>query len=123
MIIVKVPATTANNGPGVDSLGIALNLYNEFYFEEIKEGKNVIFQGCLLRLVAYIGGFAIYLLASQVFNQALAGSQATGQMICKITPFHGRVALILTIIVATLGAGIGAWRAINIEPAQSLREA
>lgn len=47
MIIVKVPATTANIGPGFDSLGIALNLYNEFYFEEIKDGKNVIFQGCL----------------------------------------------------------------------------
>lgn len=86
-------------------------------------GAYVIIQGCLLSLVAYIGGFAIYLLASQVFNQALAGSQATGQMICKITPLHGLVALILTIVVATLVAGIGAWRAINIEPAQSLREA
>lgn len=86
-------------------------------------GGYVIFQGCLLSLVAYIGGFAIYLLASQVFNQALAGSQATGQMICKITPLHGLIALILTNVVATLVAGIGAWRAINIEPAQSLREA
>ena len=86
-------------------------------------GAYVIIQGCLLSLVAYIGGFAIYFLASQVFNQALAGSQATGQMICKITPLHGLVALILTIVVATLVAGIGAWRAINIEPAQSLREA
>lgn len=86
-------------------------------------GAYVIIQGCLLSLVAYVGGFAIYLMASQVFNRALAGSQATGQMICKITPLHSLIALLLTIIVATLVAGIGAWRAINIEPAQSLREA
>jgi len=85
-------------------------------------GTYVIIQGCLLSLMAYLGGFAIYLLASQVFNQALAGSQATGQMICRITPLHGLIALLLTIVVATLVAGIGALRAINIEPAQSLRE-
>lgn len=85
-------------------------------------GAYVIIQGCLLSLMAYLGGFAIYFLASQVFNRALAGSQATGQMICRITPWHCLVALLLTLIVATLVAGIGAWRAINIEPAQSLRE-
>ncbi|MBE6051296.1 MAG: homoserine kinase [Clostridium sp.] len=38
MIKVRVPATSANMGPGFDSLGIALNLYNEFSFEEIEEG-------------------------------------------------------------------------------------
>lgn len=37
-IRVKVPATSANMGPGFDSLGIALNLYNEFEFEEIESG-------------------------------------------------------------------------------------
>ncbi|WP_244835255.1 homoserine kinase [Clostridium sp. BJN0001] len=34
MIRVKVPATSANMGPGFDSIGIALNLYNEFLFEK-----------------------------------------------------------------------------------------
>lgn len=33
-----MPATSANMGPGFDSLGIAFNLYNEFEFEEINEG-------------------------------------------------------------------------------------
>ena len=37
-IKVRVPATSANMGPGFDSLGIALNLYNEFEFSEIEEG-------------------------------------------------------------------------------------
>ena len=30
MINIRVPATSANLGPGFDSLGIALNLYNKF---------------------------------------------------------------------------------------------
>lgn len=86
-------------------------------------GLYVISQGVLLSLMAYTGGFGIYLLASQVFNRALSTSQATGQMICKITPLHSLCALLLTLIVSMLVAGIGAWRAIHIEPAQSLREA
>jgi homoserine kinase len=44
MIRVKVPATSANMGPGFDCLGIALNLYNYFFIEEIKEGLNIT--GC-----------------------------------------------------------------------------
>lgn len=39
-----------------------------------------------------------------------------------MTPVHGLMAMVLTLIIALLVAGIGAWRAINIEPAQSLRE-
>lgn len=85
-------------------------------------GAYVIMQGCLLSLMAYLGGSGVYLLASQVFNRALASGQSTGQMICTITPLHGLMALLLTLVVATLVAGIGACRAINIEPAQSLRE-
>ena len=38
MLEVIVPATSANIGPGYDCLGIALNLYNKFYFEEIDNG-------------------------------------------------------------------------------------
>lgn len=42
MIRIRVPATTANIGPGFDSLGMALNLYNEFIFEETAEGLEII---------------------------------------------------------------------------------
>lgn len=38
MVKVKVPATSANLGPGFDALGISLNLYNNFEFEEIEKG-------------------------------------------------------------------------------------
>jgi len=37
MITVRVPATSANVGPGFDSLGIALKLYNDFGFRELEE--------------------------------------------------------------------------------------
>ncbi|TDS98883.1 ABC transporter permease [Erwinia rhapontici] len=85
-------------------------------------GLYVMIQGCLLSLLAYVGGYSIYLIASQVFNRVLAGSQATGQMLCKITPMHSLLAMALTAVVALLVASIGAYRAIHIEPAQSLRE-
>ncbi|QVK18331.1 homoserine kinase [Mycoplasmatota bacterium] len=44
MIEIRVPATSANIGPGFDCLGVALNLYNRYYIEEIEEG--LIIEGC-----------------------------------------------------------------------------
>lgn len=44
-ITVKVPATTANIGPGFDIIGMALNLYNEFIFtnsEDIQKNNLII---------------------------------------------------------------------------------
>jgi homoserine kinase len=38
MIQLRVPATSANLGPGFDAFGIALNLYNEFVIREKNEG-------------------------------------------------------------------------------------
>lgn len=48
MIKVRVPATSANMGPGFDSMGIALSLYNYFYVEETKKGLHI--SGCDQRL-------------------------------------------------------------------------
>ena len=39
---VKVPATSANMGPGFDTLGLALNLYNKIEVEEISSGLEVV---------------------------------------------------------------------------------
>lgn len=44
MIKIKIPATSANLGPGFDTLGLALNLYNTFEFYETKMGLEII--GC-----------------------------------------------------------------------------
>ena len=37
-VTIKVPATSANLGPGFDCLGIAYDLYNEFIFEKKEDG-------------------------------------------------------------------------------------
>lgn len=44
MFKVIVPGTSANLGPGFDTLGVALNIYNEFIFEEIQGGLEI--SGC-----------------------------------------------------------------------------
>lgn len=44
MITIKVPATTANIGPGFDSLGMAFQLYSYFSFRKIESGIKIM--GC-----------------------------------------------------------------------------
>lgn len=44
MVTLRVPATTANLGPGFDCLGCALGLHAYFTFEEISEGLSIT--GC-----------------------------------------------------------------------------
>lgn len=44
MVKVTVPASTANIGPGFDTLGLALNLYNIYTFEECNDGLTI--EGC-----------------------------------------------------------------------------
>lgn len=58
MIFVKVPATTANMGPGFDCLGMALSLYNIVGFEETGDRFDII--GCINKYrnennLAYVG--------------------------------------------------------------------
>lgn len=43
MVRVRVPASSANMGPGFDVLGIAVNIYNEYEFYQIEEG--LVFEG------------------------------------------------------------------------------
>lgn len=38
MVQIKVPATTANLGPGFDVLGLALELFDEYTFTEVESG-------------------------------------------------------------------------------------
>ena len=43
-VTVRVPATTANLGPGFDSFGLALTLYNDISLEETE--SDLEFIGC-----------------------------------------------------------------------------
>ncbi len=44
MVVIRVPATTANLGPGFDCLGLALNLYARFSFD--KRDTGLVITGC-----------------------------------------------------------------------------
>jgi homoserine kinase len=39
---VRVPATSANLGPGFDCMGLALNLWNEFTVEDLPDGAGIM---------------------------------------------------------------------------------
>lgn len=41
MLHIKVPATSANMGPGFDCAGVALQLYNEIWVEETASGADI----------------------------------------------------------------------------------
>ena len=43
-VTIRVPATSANLGPGFDSFGLALNLYNNVTLEETASGLTIT--GC-----------------------------------------------------------------------------
>jgi len=45
MIKIRVPATTANLGPGFDCLGLALKLYLNLEIEELEEGLDIEYRG------------------------------------------------------------------------------
>ncbi|WP_227766179.1 homoserine kinase [Zhaonella formicivorans] len=45
MVTVRVPATTANLGPGFDTMGLALNLYNYIELTEVASGLCIDVEG------------------------------------------------------------------------------
>ena len=44
-VTIRVPATTANLGPGFDAFGCALSLYTDVTFEETEEGLEIHTKG------------------------------------------------------------------------------
>lgn len=82
----------------------------------------LVLQALFLASVGYLGGLICYGVGSSLFNQLLGGSQVTDSFVCDITFWHGLITLLLALLVAALVALVGALRAINIEPAESLRE-
>jgi homoserine kinase len=75
MLFIKVPATTANIGPGFDAMGIALNLFNSIEIEKsesksfdwnntdvsLSEKENLIIQSLeyTLKKCEFVSGYAI----------------------------------------------------------------
>ncbi len=66
MIRVKVPATSANMGPGFDSLGIALGLYNIIEAEET-DGEMLMYAG--KKQISFNSNNLIYKAMQKVFDE------------------------------------------------------
>jgi len=68
-IIVKTPATTANLGPGFDSLGLAVQLYNTVDIEETPGGLEIECSGEGAESIPKDENSAVYRAAYAVFGQ------------------------------------------------------
>jgi homoserine kinase len=74
---VRVPATTANLGPGFDALGLALDLWNEADFTQTDEGRVVVtVSGEGADSLPSDGENAVAVAAAQVY--AMAGKEPPG---------------------------------------------
>ncbi len=44
-IELRIPASTSNLGPGFDAIGLAVSLHNEFLFERVETGFEIVIEG------------------------------------------------------------------------------
>lgn len=68
MIRVQIPATTANMGPGFDTLGMALKLYNIVEMEEAKQGLYIDIEGDGADKIPRDASNIVYISAAKVFK-------------------------------------------------------
>ena len=90
-VTIRVPATTANLGPGFDAFGCALKLYTDVTFEERLAAKELCHMGqpsmvssvtnCEKRTIGTNGGFG-YRSINEAYDIALMDSMILAQWIC-----------------------------------------
>lgn len=86
---VTVPATSANLGPGFDSLGMALAFYDEYELETIDSGLEIHISGEGAKSAAKDEGNLIYRSIKLVFESV--GEKIPGiRLSCKNSIPHGR---------------------------------
>ncbi len=84
--------------------------------------RYVLIQAVLLSLIAYALGLGLYGLGSTLFNHLLVGDGLQTDFVSRITVAHAVYALVMVAGLACVVATIGAWRAVRVQPAESLRE-
>lgn len=82
----------------------------------------IMAQASLLTGIAFFAGYATFLVGSRVFNQALGANLAEGAFVCHLENSHIALAFVSALFIASLVSGIGGLRAIQIQPAESLRD-
>ncbi len=84
--------------------------------------RYVLLQAVMLSLIAYAAGLLLYGLGSALFNRLLLGEGLQTDFVCRITPAHAFYASLMVLGLACVVAAVGAWRAVKVQPAESLRE-
>lgn len=69
MVRVQIPATTANMGPGFDTLGMALKLYNIVELDEADHGLQIDVEGDGADKIPRDSANIVYIAAVKVFKQ------------------------------------------------------
>lgn len=120
-VVVKVPATTANLGPGFDVLGMALNLYNEVEIEESSENKIEIY-GEGENTLPRDSNNLVFQTVSNFFSKVdYASSEWQLRLINRIPLSRGLGSSAAAIVGALLAANTFAGSPLSIE--ELLREA
>lgn len=91
-------------------------------FRRSAMGCYIMLQALLLTLLAFGIGYGLYALGSLIFNQTLAVSLANTAFVCRLEPLHLLLALVSTLVLAVVVAALGSWRALQIQPAETLRD-
>ncbi len=115
MVRVKVPATSANMGPGFDSLGVALAMYNTITVSETENGFTVV-TGKDKRIVPGNENNMIYRAINRVFDEV--GYTARGIRISQqssIPVTRGLGSSSACIIGGMLGANVIAGRPLTYD--------
>lgn len=115
MVRVQVPATSANLGPGFDTLGMALQLYNIIEMEEISSGLIIEVEGEGAEKISKDSSNIVYQAALSVFKQV------------NFNPLGIRIKLINNIPVArglgsSAAAIVGGLLAANLISGENLSE-
>ncbi|HFU0690128.1 TPA: ABC transporter permease [Morganella morganii] len=82
----------------------------------------IIIQALLLTGIAFVIGLSLYLAGSSVFTTLLGSHLPDNAFVCRLDLSDILIALSAALLVALSVAWIGALRAANIQPAESLRE-
>lgn len=91
-------------------------------FRRAAVGVYVMVQAALLTCLAFGLGYGAYLAGSAVFNRALGTNLAADAFVCRLENLHILLAFASALLIASLVAAVGGYRAIHIQPAESLRD-
>lgn len=91
-------------------------------FRKRSVASYIILQAIIMTAIAYVIACSLYKIGSTVFNQALGSALPANQFATFLTFKHFSIAFVLAFSIAMIVAAIGAFRAVKIDPAESLRE-